>query len=118
MVNRTHLMSTRMEPVAWLVLAAPRRPADAWRLAPETTVGRAPGQNDITVDDETASGRHLRIRHEEGQFVLYDLGSRNGTQVNGQRVERQVLMDEDIIVVGETPFIFKMVQGRKLNLAR
>jgi pSer/pThr/pTyr-binding forkhead associated (FHA) protein len=118
MANRTRLMSRRMEPVAWLVLAAPPSHADVWRLSPETTVGRAPGQNDITVDDETASGSHLRIRHEEGQFVLYDLGSRNGTRVNGQRVERQVLMDEDVIVIGETPFIFKMVQGRKLNLAR
>jgi pSer/pThr/pTyr-binding forkhead associated (FHA) protein len=118
MANRTRLTGKRMEPVAWLVLAAPPRHADAWRLSPETTVGRASSQNDITVDDETASGSHLRIRHEEGQFVLYDLGSRNGTRVNGKRVERQVLMDEDVIVVGETPFIFKMVQGRKLNLAR
>lgn len=118
MANRTRLMSKRLEPVAWLVLAAPRRPANAWRLSPETTVGRAPGQNDITVDDETASNSHLRIRHEDGQFVLYDLGSRNGTRVNGQRVERQVLMDEDVILIGETPFIFKIVQGRKLNRAR
>ena len=118
MASRTRFIRGQIEPVAWLVRIAPRQPATDWRLPTETTIGRMPGQNTISVADETASASHVRIRYETGQFVLYDLGSRNGTFVNGRRVDRQILMDEDVIVVGETPFVFKMVQGRKLDWER
>jgi len=118
MAKRTRFVQESLEPVAWLVRAAPHQPATDWRMGPETTIGRVLGQNTISVEDETASASHVRIRRENGQYVLYDLGSTNGTFVNGQRVDRQILMDEDVIVVGETPFIFKMVQARNLHLAK
>jgi hypothetical protein len=67
------------------------------------------GQHDIgritdcwlTVDDELASRHHARIHARDDRLELEDLGSRNGTFVNGQRLEgRHVLEDGDRIRIG------------------
>jgi hypothetical protein len=64
--------------------------------------GRQPA-NDIAFDphaDLDASGNHAEIRREAGQWVLVDLGSRNGTLVQGRAVQRHVLHDGDEIEFG------------------
>jgi two-component system response regulator HupR/HoxA len=72
-----------------------------------TTLGRATG-NTIVLDDPRISRHHLVIRvHEDGSYVLSDLGSSNGSFVNGRRVllpER--LRHHDEIKVGGTTFRF------------
>jgi DNA-binding response OmpR family regulator len=75
-----------------------------WTLAkPETTIGRWE-DNDIVVDDRWVSRTHARIRREGDQYVVVDLGSKNGTFVNGQRIVGPVaLSDGDEIQV--TPLI-------------
>ncbi len=50
-----------------------------------TTIGRAP-DNDIVLPAATISGYHAEIRYENGQYVLHDKNSRNGTYVNGRRI--------------------------------
>jgi pSer/pThr/pTyr-binding forkhead associated (FHA) protein len=60
------------------------------------TIGRLP-DNTIHVDNLSVSGHHARIVQENGQWVLYDEGSTNGTYVNGQRVSRAVLADGDSV---------------------
>jgi pSer/pThr/pTyr-binding forkhead associated (FHA) protein len=42
--------------------------------------------------------------------VLYDLGSTNGTIVNGKRTQKQTLFDGDEIVIGRSVFVFKEVR--------
>lgn len=54
------------------------------------TIGRLP-ESDIAFDpegDRDASGRHAEIRASEGRYVLVDMGSRNGTYVDGRSVAR------------------------------
>jgi hypothetical protein len=64
--------------------------------------GRLP-DNDVAFDphaDLDASGRHAEIRREGGQWVLIDVGSRNGTLVAGRKVTRHVLTTGDEIEFG------------------
>ena len=50
-----------------------------------TTIGRAP-DNNIVLGGTTVSGYHAEVRYENGQYVLYDKNSRNGSFVNGRRI--------------------------------
>lgn len=72
---------------------------------PETIIGRDPGAG-IALQDRTVSRRHCAIRSEKDRFVLYDLGSRSGTFVNGNRTTERVLQDGDRISVGAAIFVF------------
>ncbi|MCL2503694.1 MAG: FHA domain-containing protein [Coriobacteriia bacterium] len=63
-------------------------------------IGRSPGA-DIVVGDDFVSGRHARVLVRDGNAVLEDLDSTNGTLVNGQRVaSATALRPGDIIEVG------------------
>ena len=62
---------------------------------------------DIVVDDSSASRRHAEIRPEGADYVLLDLGSTNGTRVNGQPVSRHVLMSGDQMSIGAYSFGFE-----------
>ncbi len=65
-------------------------------------LGRLP-DNEVSFDphaDLDASGRHAEIRKEGGQWVVVDIGSKNGTLVGGQRVTRHVLATGDEIEFG------------------
>lgn len=63
------------------------------------TIGRQ-STNDIALPDRTVSKRHAVVVRVKGQAVVKDLGSRNGTFVNGQRVEKAVLASGDRLKVG------------------
>src|SRR5262245_5927407 len=54
---------------------------------PTTIVGRARG--DIRLTDKKISSEHLCFKIEDSQLYVEDLGSTNGTSVNGQRVDKQ-----------------------------
>ncbi len=75
-----------------------------WSLAkPAMTIGRSE-DNDIVIDDRWVSRHHARIRTEGSQYIVEDLGSKNGTLVNGQLIERsRELADGDEIQI--TPLI-------------
>ncbi len=75
-------------------------------------VGRA-AHADIAFDpfeDATVSAQHAEIRREKGVFALYDMGSLNGTFVNGQPVRRALLEDGDRIALGRRgpTFVFHL----------
>ncbi|HEV7558370.1 MAG TPA: sigma 54-interacting transcriptional regulator, partial [Kofleriaceae bacterium] len=61
----------------------------------------------ISCDDAWASTRHATIRASFGRWVLEDLGSKNGTFVDGERVTRHVLDDGDLIEIGHTALWFR-----------
>jgi FHA domain len=76
--------------------------------AAEVTIGRS-GQNDVPLEgDEFASARHVRIEpRSDGVWVL-DLGSTNGTFVNGERLEAaRRLAPGDVVRIGETELRFE-----------
>jgi pSer/pThr/pTyr-binding forkhead associated (FHA) protein len=62
---------------------------------------------DLTVDDPNVSRRHAEVRRENGTWWIVDLGSTNGVEVNGKRVERARLEPHDAIVVGTTELRFE-----------
>jgi hypothetical protein len=71
-----------------------------------TVIGRLP-ESDVVVDDPGASRRHAEIRRENGEFVLADLGSTNGTMVNESTVGEHVLQDGDRITIGKAVLEFR-----------
>jgi hypothetical protein len=72
------------------------------------TVGRS-GENDIPIEgDEFASARHARIEPRRDGVWVHDLGSTNGTHVNGVRIDRpRKLVTGDVVRVGETELRFE-----------
>jgi pSer/pThr/pTyr-binding forkhead associated (FHA) protein len=54
------------------------------------------------VTDPNASRRHAEIRRDGNDVVVVDLGSTNGTRVNGAPIRERVLEDGDEIVIGTT----------------
>jgi hypothetical protein len=71
------------------------------------TFGRAP-DNDIVVGDPATSGRHGRIEVRGRQFWISDLGSTNGTLVNGEPVLEKQLAHGDVIAIGQNVIRFTL----------
>jgi dipeptidyl aminopeptidase/acylaminoacyl peptidase len=71
------------------------------------TLGRAP-DNDIVVGDPATSGHHGRIDVRGGSFWISDLGSTNGTLVNGDPVIERQLADGDMIAIGQNTLRFTL----------
>lgn len=67
----------------------------------QLNVGRD-SSNDITINDAEISRRHARLTFQGGKYVLEDLGSTNGTFVNGQRLAGpRVLKPGEVVSFGE-----------------
>ena len=69
-------------------------------------IGRL-SSNDIVLGDPNVSRRHAEIRREDGRWVLIDLGSTNGTLVNGKLAKQHRLKDGDSIAFGTSDLLFK-----------
>ena len=95
--------------VGWLV---PMNGVDAyktWRLKPGLTkIGTAPPA-DVIVNDGFMSTEHCQITSSPAGFTLHDNGSTNGTYVNDRKVQKQDLVDNDVIMVGKTTLKFKSI---------
>jgi hypothetical protein len=69
--------------------------------ASEINLGRDPS-NDIVINDAEVSRKHARLLFQEGSYVLEDLGSTNGTYINGQRLMGPYqLRHGDLVLLGE-----------------
>ena len=69
-------------------------------------IGRE-SKNDISVHDINASRTHAELRlDQQGVWVLTDLGSTNGTFVNGREIASHPLSEGDRITIGMTNFVF------------
>lgn len=105
-LERTRYLSEPSEPVAWLVVVRGPRQGTDFPVERVTNIGRAL-ENDIVLEDEWVSASHATIRREGKAFFLFDLASRNGTYLNGERVQKALLLDGDEILVGHTLLRFK-----------
>src|SRR6478735_6540479 len=65
-----------------------------------TTIGRKP-HNDIVIDNLAISGEHAMIMTILNDSFLEDLGSTNGTLVNGQSVKKHFLQNNDVVELGK-----------------
>ncbi len=71
-----------------------------------SVIGRLPACA-VSLSDPNVSRHHAELRWEDGAVVLSDLGSTNGTRVNGVAVRRQRLLDGDEVAVGTTVLHFE-----------
>jgi hypothetical protein len=78
-------------------------------LQPVVSIGRAL-DNDVIIEDPRISRHHAQLRRRYGRYVLYDVGSSGGTQINGYPIEECVLHSGDVIsfagvqvIYGEDP---------------
>lgn len=90
-----------------VVLAADRNLGAKYMLGDDLLIGRAPDSG-IVIDDTYASQQHARIFLNEGSFMVEDLGSTNGTYVNGRKISYPLeLRPDDRIKIGKTVFQFR-----------
>ena len=76
------------------------------KLGPVATIGRLP-ECEVSIADPGASRRHAQIREQSGVYTLTDLGSTNGTRLNGQTIQSRELADGDRITIGTTVLEFR-----------
>jgi eukaryotic-like serine/threonine-protein kinase len=74
------------------------------------TVGRASRVHFPMVYDQALSREHFQINNEPPLCHLVDLGSTNGTKVNGLRVGRVLLRDGDVITAGDSAFLVHFIE--------
>jgi predicted component of type VI protein secretion system len=90
----------------YIVIKSSHGEIDRRELTAKVVIGRAP-ECDVTVKDILLSRRHCRVEETVEGWCLIDLGSKNGTSINGQRVpEWQVLSDGDVVSLGQTRIVF------------
>lgn len=72
-------------------------------------IGRSGG--DLNLDDQAVSRRHCELVRKDEQWIVRDLGSSNGTFVNGERAAERTLKDGDRLRVGQTELVFARRRG-------
>jgi len=66
---------------------------------------------DLVLDDPKVSSTHAKIVVENGQYILIDFHSKNGTCVNGERIRAETTLKEnDIIKIGDVQFVLKILE--------
>ena len=91
-----------------LLPSVDRRPTSRMPLpAKAMRIGRVP-DNDLVLSDLNVSRHHAELRKSPtGDYEIVDLDSHNGTFVNGQRVSRQILTEQDLVSIGSSTFRLK-----------
>src|SRR6185436_3911215 len=102
-----YLANVQQVTVSRLILVTDGRET-SFPLNGETyTLGRHKN-NDISVADPKVSSFHARIDRSKDGFVLVDLNSRNGTFVNGKRIESGILKTGDEVRLGTARLLYKV----------
>ncbi len=87
-----------------------RKAGKEYHFTKEATIGRI-DENDIVLIDPGISRNHARVSGHRGVFLVEDLGSSNGTRLNGEEIEGQeVLRDGDYITVGAVNLMFSNLE--------
>lgn len=77
-----------------------------------TMIGSIAGDGsggEIVLADPAVSQQHLRIEQNARSFTLRDMGSTNGTFINGLKHEKLVLCGDDTILVGNSEAVFRIL---------
>jgi len=102
-------------------MSTPRLPADlarpdagvafssVYRPTDHLRIGRGPN-NDIVIADLLVSREHAELRNNNGRFQIVDLGSHNGTYVDGRRVSRGDVTEHSVVTIGH--HLYRLRNGR------
>ncbi len=97
---------------ARMVLMGPAGPASDFTLEKQSVLGRST-QATVRLADREVSRKHSQIDFEGGDYLLRDLGSSNGTYVNGRRIYTPTaLQDGDEVVIGTSKMVFRRGAAR------
>lgn len=103
-----------LSPAAWLELIdagqTPLLPGQRYCLRDPLLIGRS-ARNDITLEDDWISAEHLRLRRSGDAWLAEDLGSTNGTRLNGRPLKSAArVRTGDVLDLGRVKF--KLVEQR------
>lgn len=99
--------STARGEVAWtpvIEIGGTRYPLKRGR----TVIGRG-SDADITIDDSGTSRRHVELLWDGANAQVNDLGSTNGTTLNGERVDKALLPPDSVVQIGRTRIVFRVL---------
>ncbi len=82
--------------------------------AQDVIIGRSVGSN-VRLDDSEVSRHHARINHDGTHFILRDLGSANGSRINGQICTEHELRNGDTLQFGASILAFQLTESSHLN---
>jgi pSer/pThr/pTyr-binding forkhead associated (FHA) protein len=86
-------------------------PGQAIPLSVITGLGRAPS-NTVVLSEPFASNEHARLYRRDGRWWLEDLGSRNGTLLNGERLHaRAIVATGDLLGIGSVQLRIELEEG-------
>ena len=98
--------ATRVLPLARLVLAKEDGSTEEFRLGAQTLVGRSP-EAQVRIQAAAVSRKHSQVVLTPEGYKIVDLGSENGTYVNGSRVQEKVLQNGDRVQIGMARFVYR-----------
>lgn len=94
-----------------VVLDSDGRPAEKITLTRDPVVIGRLSSSDVVLSDSNVSRRHAELRRDGGRWILVDLGSTNGSVVNGQSGREHVLQDGDRLTFGTSELLFETAGG-------
>jgi Nif-specific regulatory protein len=104
---------------SYLLMTSGPRTGAHFLLSPDRPARIGRGLDcDIVLSDPLASRVHAAVQSEEGLWWVRDAGSRNGTFVNGQKIDEAQLADGSVLKVGSTEFVFRQSQVRPVDTSR
>ncbi|MBL8900242.1 MAG: FHA domain-containing protein [Planctomycetes bacterium] len=105
------LTGSKREPLVARLEVAGAAPA-VHKLGPQTTLGRSPSAT-IQIVDPEVSRAHTQIEQDGDEYLVRDLGSSNGTYLNGRRLYGPAtLEDGDELAIGASKFVFRLESHR------
>ena len=118
-VAETMAIDSKAQPLATSVPGAGREAELTMEAGPDAghshragdkalRLGRSP-DNDIILRDPATSGHHARVERRGDQFWIVDLGSTNGTLVNGEPIQEKELSNGDRITIGQNAVNFSLI---------
>jgi len=98
--------------IAWFVVRSGMQSGLVFPLTAEDEllIGRDASRVAALLTDPTVSSHHAQVRYEHDRFVIYDLGSTNGTYLGGHPIQRQPLLDGDELQLGNSLLLFTTSQ--------
>lgn len=91
---------------SFLLVTEGHRAGAQWALSGDKVTAGRSGDSDVFLDDITVSRQHAEMVSSDQGWVLRDVGSLNGTYVNGRRVEEATLTNGDELQIGKFKLVF------------